>query len=502
MDNFTTRFRFLSVLLWVRRLTVGVLLMATGAVVCYGVLRWSGAIAPAIKDAVAADKPSDANEENAVVKMPQEKWAAAGIRIEPARYAPFKESVWRGGRLALDETRIAHIFPMAEGVIREVKIRLGQDVRAGEVLAVIDSREVGQAKLDLVKSRLAASYARAQHAWTQLVNSAAVEMVKVMATGAKVTEIENQFKDRPIGDLRQQLMTAYSRRLQAKSHYEAVMQGDARGSMPQATVIRLRSDYEAAEATYRALCEEVSFQAAQQTRASEQKLRETQTAEALSKATLLMLGYSTKEVEQMDPIAEGSSVSLYPVHAPFSGTVIEQHAVLSERVGPQHQMFQIADLSTLWLKAEIPQKDLPLLQGLTGSKVRFRTMEGTDSTQQATVFYTGDVVDKDTRTIALTATVPNPDRKLKAGVFVEVELIRNGAEVVQLPASAIQRQGTQPFVFVHVGGDEFHRVDVQLGRESGGLVEIVGGLKSGQSVVVAGAFVLKSEMLKDLMAGD
>jgi multidrug efflux pump subunit AcrA (membrane-fusion protein) len=67
---------------------------------------------------------------------------------------------------------------------------------------------------------------------------------------------------------------------------------------------------------------------------------------------------------------------------------------------------------------------------------------------------------------------------------------------------AIQRQGTQPFVFVHRGKGEFRRVDVKLGRTSGGTVEVVEGLGQGQPVVVAGGFILKSELLKDQMAGE
>jgi cobalt-zinc-cadmium efflux system membrane fusion protein len=502
MDSHSTRSHFSPTLRWAPWLGAAALLMGIGAAICYGVLRWAGGTSPIATGARVADSPADAPDENAMVKMPGSKWAAAGIRLEPAGYIPFSESVWRSGRLAINETRLAHISPMAEGVVREVKVRLGQDVKAGDVLAVIDSREVGQAKLDLVKARLASSYARAQHSWTQAANQAAVEMVQAMASGTKVSEIEKQFENRPIGDLRQQLMTAYSHRLQTRAHYESVSQTDVQGAIPMATVIRSRADYEAAEAAYRAVCEEVSFQAGQQTRASEQKLREAQTAESLSKASLMILGFSDKEVEAMDPLAEGEKVSLYPVRAPFDSTVIELHAVLAERVGPQHQMFQLADLSSLCLRAEVPQTDLSLVQGLVGRKVRFRVTAGGGATLEGDVFYTGDVVDQDTRTVPLIASVPNPDRKLKPGTFVEVEFVQTGSAAVQVPAEAIQRQGEQTFVFVHAGGDEFRRVDVKLGRASGAVAEVVEGLERGESVVVSGGFVLKSEMFKDQMVGD
>jgi cobalt-zinc-cadmium efflux system membrane fusion protein len=483
---------------WGRWAALLVVIVGSSGAIGYVAWRSAGGDAPPGATAPSGDGPED----RSVVRMAEERWPAAGIRVEPAAYTGFTERVWRGGHLALDETRLAHLSPMVEGVVREVKVRLGQDVRAGEVLVVLDSREVGQAKLDLVKARLAAEYARAQHTWTQTTSRAARELVEAMAGGATVPDIEKRFKDRPIGELRQQLITAYSRWLQAKAHYEAVSQADVRGSVSPASVIRLRADFEAAEAAFRALCEEAKFQTSQNVRASEQKLREAQTAEALSKATLMMLGYSQEEVGAMDPIAEGPRVSLYSVRAPFAGTVIKQHAVLAERVDPEVQMFQIADLSTLWLQADVPQKDVPLARRMAGGKVRFRVSEESGALYEGDVFYTGDLVDRDSRAVVLTAAVPNPGRKFKPGMFVEVELTRPGDPAVQVPARAIQWQGTQPFVFVHEGGDAFRRVDVKVGRTSDGVVEVTEGLSQGQAVVVDGGFVLKSELLKDQMVGD
>lgn len=476
------------------------LLVVLGAGVGYGLLWWSGRL-PGTAHTEEHAPPTEESGDPLLVHMPEARWKGAGIRLAPVGYTPFSEQNWRSGHLTLNETRVAHIAPLVEGVVREVKVRLGQDVKAGEVLAIIDSREVGQAKLNLVKARLGTNHAKAEHTWTQGASQAAVEMVKVMSSGAKVAQIEEQFRDRPIGELRQQLMTAYSRRLQARAYYDAVTQADGQGVIPQGTVIRQRADYEAAEATYRALCEEVNFQAGQHVRLSEQKLREAQTAESLSKSTLMMLGYSPDEVEKMDPIAEGGQVSLYYVRAPFPGTVIDMHAVLAERVGPDHQMFQLADLSALWLKADVPQKDLALVQGLTG-KVQFRVSGGEDTTHEGEIFYTGDVIDRETRTVGLTATVPNPGRKLKPGMFVEVGFTRTGGMAMQVPATAIQRQDTQAFVFVHVEGDTFRRVDVKLGRVTEGTAEVLEGLQPNQSVVVSGGFELKSEMLKDQLAGD
>ncbi len=502
MNMTAIRDALLRVLTGARRLALSLALIGAGAILGYAGLRWTGGAVPPAHAAETPTETPEAKGEKGIVRMPEARWPVAGIRIASAGYAPFTEHLQRTGRLTLNETRMAHLAPLAEGVIREVKVRLGQDVRAGDVLAVIDSREVGQVKLELARARLASATAEARHAWTQQTSRNAGELVAAMTAGTPLTDLENGFKNRPIGDLRQQLVTTYSRWVQARTKFQTVSQPSLQAVLPKTNLIRTRSEYEVAGAAFRALCEEVAFQAKQQVRTSEAGVRDAQTAEALARARLLMLGYTAREVNALDPVAEGAAVSLYSIRAPFDGTIVEQHAVLAERVGPDLQMFRLADLSTLWLRADIPQKDLALIHGLAGGKIRFRTADGAGTDRQGVVFYTGDVVDEQTRTVPLTATVANPGRDLKPGVFVEVELEQAGAMAIQVPETAIQRDGAQPFVFVHEEGDAFRRVDVTIARTSGGVAEVARGLQPGQPVVVAGGFVLKSELFKDQMAGD
>lgn len=427
----------------------------------------------------------------------QVKWSAAGIATAPAEGGGLTESVWRSGRLVLNEERIAHLAPTASGAVREVRVRLGKKVAAGEVLAVLDSREVGEAKLDLARARVQRDFARAQHEWTHTIGENAGAMVEAMRKGAPLKELDPLFKDKPIGDLRQQLVTAYSRRQQTKAHYEAV--GKVEGAVAQSTTIKLQADYEAADAQFWGLCEEVKFQTAQQIRLADQKLREAETTVGLCETQLYMIGFTKPEVAAMDPVKEGADASYYPIRAPFAGTILDMHAVRAERVGPTVQMFQIADLSTLWLKADVYENDLPMLHGLESATVRFRLPNDSGTPRTAEVFFRGEVVDPQTRAAALVATAENPDGALRSGAFVEVELTRRRPGAVHVPATAILRQGKDAFVFVHVEGDRFRRVDVQCGAVSGDRVEIVKGLSAKDQIVVQGGFALKSEMLKDLM---
>jgi cobalt-zinc-cadmium efflux system membrane fusion protein len=120
---------------------------------------------------------------------------------------------------------------------------------------------------------------------------------------------------------------------------------------------------------------------------------------------------------------------------------------------------------------------------------------------EARIFYTGDIVDAETRTISMRAVADNAERKLKPGMFVTVELPAAArATVLQVPPAAVLEHEGRPFVFVHVGGDDFERRDVVVGRRTPQAAEIRQGLASGDEVVVSGGFALKSRMLSALLA--
>jgi RND family efflux transporter MFP subunit len=194
---------------------------------------------------------------------------------------------------------------------------------------------------------------------------------------------------------------------------------------------------------------------------------------------------------------------MYPIRAPFDGTIVSKHAVLRERVAPSLLMFELADLSTVWVEADVFESDLPLVRSLPNKEIVFRSLPADIPEREATVFYTGDLIDEKSRSLKLIATAKNADRLLKPGLFVEVGLpTRGGAARWEVPAAAVQRHEGRTFVFVPSEDGSYRRRDVSTGDTRAGRVEILEGLTAGERVVCEGAFVLKSELLKSLMAGD
>lgn len=437
--------------------------------------------------------------EESLIEFDAERQAKAGIQVEAAIGGPLVERVWRTGRIALNEDRLVHLSPPVEGVIQSVTVRLGERVDPNKPLAVIDSREFSQAKFDLVRARQALEYAQTQEEWARTVSSNAQALLEALAKEPTVAELERQFQDRPIGDWRQQLLGAYAKRMQLKTQYESVARSGM-GAVAEASVLRMKAEYDTAEATYHAIREEVRYQARRLASDAALKLREARTSEAIARAQLLLLGYSPEELERFDPLAEGSTASLFTLRTPIPGVVIEKHAVLRERVGPNFQMFQIADLSSVWVQADIFEEDLPLVQHLVGQSIRCRTSGGHQFSAQ--VFSKGNVLSATTRAATLLALADNAEGQLQPGMFVEVELHKPAGQAVQIPQTAVQRLGTQAFVFVKVGPTKFQRVDIELGRPADRWIEVKSGLKPGQQVVVAGGFLLKTEMLKEQIQGE
>ena len=438
--------------------------------------------------------------ESSMVALPKSKWAAAGIRIEEATSGSLTQNTWVTGKVTLNEDRVAHIYSLVDGRVHGVSVQFGDDVKKDQPLAVVDSREVGTAKLELHRSRLNAEVAQVNHDWQQSVSTNTAELITALAKDAVITEIATAFRDRPMGDYRGQLLTAFASLHKSRADYERLKPLAEKGVTAGKDVLAAQAAFEADGATFRSLLEQLKFEAPHEALLAEQTLRQAQQAVAVAKAQLFILGYHEDDLVKIDPVAEGESISHYELRAPFDGTVLGKNVVLAERVGPDTEMFQIADLSSVWIQADIYQKDLPKLSQL-GDKLLFRAPLLTDvddgHSHEARIFYKGDVLDEQTRTMRLRAVLDNPNRHLKPGMFVEVQLPGDTiSDVLVIAASAVQTAENETFVFVHRAGDEFERRDVTLGATSNGTVQIRTGLKPGEKVVVDGGFSLKSELMK------
>jgi cobalt-zinc-cadmium efflux system membrane fusion protein len=435
------------------------------------------------------------------ITFPKDHWASAGLRVEPAAVHRLETPIELTGKVALNEDRLSHVFPLVEGRVDEVNVRFGQHVKKGDLLVVVQSKEVGQGMLQLFQDRSKLEIAEVRDRWTQDVSKNTQSMIELMRAGASIETIEKALNDRPLGDHRQRLMTAYVEHQRSHANLERLKPLAATGAVPAREIMEAEAQTNATHATLQSLWEQVSQDIIQARQLSSQTVKELRTNIAVAETSLKILGLQNKDLKDIDPSVQGESLAHYPVICPFDGTIISKDVVLLERVGPERQILTIADLSTVWISADIYESHLPILSRLTDQTLRIRCEAWPDREFEARVFYTGDVVQESTRTIALRATAANSEGLLKPGMFVTVLLPDLDAdEVLQVPLTAIQDHEGRSFVFIQTGDEEFQRRDITAGRRNQSTVEIRNGLKVGDRVVVEGGFGLKSRMLADLLA--
>jgi len=211
---------------------------------------------------------------------------------------------------------------------------------------------------------------------------------------------------------------------------------------------------------------------------------------------LHLLGMTDKEI--LDIGREHTINSRAAIYAPLSGAIIERHITLGEVVEPVKPLFTIADLSALWVIADIPEGDIPKIK--KGQDVAVTISPYPEKVFKGNISYIAGVIDPETRTVKVRAEVENPKGLLKPEMFATVRISTSEKKgVLAIPGSAIQRDGDKTIVFVEKGESAFEKRPVEIGPEVDGYHPVVSGLKGGERIVVKGAFTLKSETMKGMM---
>lgn len=227
---------------------------------------------------------------------------------------------------------------------------------------------------------------------------------------------------------------------------------------------------------------------------AKQALEEERIARKLAERELHALGLNEQDVTALTHQSE-VQYTRYDMLAPIGGTIIERHLVRGEMVkeDAQEPAFIIADLSSVWVNLSVYTKDMGHVS--PGAAVAIQFGQGLGSVQSR-IDYISPVVDEQTRTATARAVLANPDGRFRPGLFVTAHVsVANLNVPVAVPHSAIQMIEGQPSIFIQ-HEDRFRPVTVTLGQKDDTHTEIRSGLKPGDSYVVSGGFLLKSETLK------
>jgi Cu(I)/Ag(I) efflux system membrane fusion protein len=482
---------------------------------------------------------------------------ALGLKVETVSLTSSSDPIRAPGQIAPDETRYVYISPRAEGVVRSVAAHEGQQVKAGELLATLDSPEVAQARFALYTALQDLEVARAEDDWQTMIFNNTAELLKRIKAGDSPEEIDRRFENRPIGANREQLVRAYSTERLARVTLDRNQELFKQKIIPAKQFQQVRAEYQAADAALQSLTEQMEYTARIAHMRARQAFRKAETATRVAAARLRVLGVNpggtmplvkdgkvvgikpdgSFEVPperrfqletspapsndrkpaqgeaagsrpETDPIAgpggdallSDQPVSTYLIWAPFDGTILDRMMIVpGVRVSTSSHLFILADLSNVWVEVHVPESQAAAVAAGRGARVRFTTPAYPGRTFEGEVLYTGDLVDPKSRTIHLMAQADNRERRLKPGMSATVEVpVAGGRPVVLVPPSALLAAASGgALVYVQTGPDRFERRPVVTGPAHGDRVEILEGLRPGDRLVTEGPAKLKPESARE-----
>ncbi len=197
-----------------------------------------------------------------------------------------------------------------------------------------------------------------------------------------------------------------------------------------------------------------------------------------------------------EAIAEIEATGKVPISvtlmAPRGGVVLERMAVDGMMAEAGETLFRIADISTVWVEANVPEFELSSIRTGAEATVRIRSLPGQTFEGKVGLIY--PEVQMQTRTAKVRIELPNPDGALFANMYADVEILTGGPEpVVTVPDSAVINTGDRQVVIIDRGEGRFEPRDVTIGARGAGMTEIMGGVEEGDRVVVSANFLIDAE---------
>lgn len=218
----------------------------------------------------------------------------------------------------------------------------------------------------------------------------------------------------------------------------------------------------------------------------------------IAKDRLRLWDVSDEQIKELEE--RGKPMKTLAFYSPIAGFVLTRNAFAKQRVTPDTELYTVADLSAVWVVADIYEYELPMVQ--LGQTATMTLSYSPGKTYVGKIAYIYPQLDNTTRTLKVRLEFQNPDFALKPDMFANVELQISYGIQVFVPEEALLDSGSEQIVFVAHDGGYFEPRKVQLGAKVDGRQIILSGLKPGEKIVTSGNFLIDSESrLKSAMQG-
>ena len=362
------------------------------------------------------------------VEIPEAAQKNASIETAAVESTTLPATLEVTGIVTPDEARVAHVRPLARGVVEKIAVSLGSRVTVGQPLLMYDNIELGQLVGEFLSAQAALRQAETDREVKRTSLDRAEALIKLEAIAQRELDV---------------------RRAEFRNAEAAV-------ASAQAGVSRIEEQ-------------------------------------------LHRFGLSDADVKALAPDANEAphrAASHSTLRAPFTGIVTKLDAAAGEVVEPDKELFTVADISTVWVLADVYEKDISKIQ--RDGTVAITVDAYPDRRFSGRITHVSDLIDPSSRTAKVRCVVENSDGALKLDMFAKVTLgTADQRPALAVPADAVQQIDNQSVVFVRQNATRFERRNVQAGRRVGDIVEILSGLEAGQMVVGKGSFYLKTALLRE-----
>lgn len=487
---------------------------------------------------VAIKPPSvaheDEHEENRV-ELTSEQVRIAEIETDPATERALQEELTVPGIIHPTTDAVAMVTPPVAGRVMRLMATVGDSVRKGQPLAVIQSVELAQGTgaIAEAETRVQAAEAAVREASSQ------IDLARSRHRGAEQTVArqrqlarEGVFSQPSLQAAQSEVSEAQTERASARSEVAArqnvlnrAERLFAQGLVAGAEVDQAKVDLQQAQIQMERseqrlnLAERTLERESRVNRSGLLNAREVQTAEAEARAAKLEIERERIGLRSAEAALAGArravrnaresaaalrgggpgAGSTVTLTAPISGIVTERKASLGQAVERSSDLFDIQNLESVFVTANVAERDIQKVR--VGAGVRVTTESAPGRTFAGMVRVIGHRLDPKTRSLPVEVLVRNPGALLRPEGFARVALgTGGGGRSLVVPRSAIVGDDDAPAVFVVEGG-EYERREVTLGRSAGDFIEVRTGIQKGEAVVVKGAFTLMSQLKKAELKG-
>jgi len=427
------------------------------------------------------------------IELKPEAVTRSDIGSEAASERTIRLAVTAYGIITLNDDKAAHVVSQVAGIARDVPHKLGNQINKGDVLCVLESRELAEAKIAYVIASKHAEIADEAVKRESIIVANTQKMVDLLSKGVELDRLEEELKNLKIGDSRAQLISAYAKLKLAKQVYEREKTLVEKKISASSELLVAEEDWSSSEARFKALIEQTQLDTERGLRDRKRVVELAHLDLSVARQKLLAFGVTTDEIDNILRVKD-EAFTKYELRSPVAGTIIARHVSPGESVTTGADLFFIADLSTVW--GDIALHADRLKQVKLGQKV-IVTSDGVETEAGGELMYLGSIVDEKSGNVTGRVAIENKSGGWRPGLYIAASVVLEEKKVPQaVSVDAIQLIDNAPVVFVQ-NGNTFSMRKVKLGLSDGRFTEIIEGVRAGEMCVVRNSFVLKAHILSE-----